>query len=142
MSKLFIRAKSKLTYAEIAYHKFSEDDVFIDDCCYFLQQCIELTLKYIVELHGEEYAENHEIRSNLNKLDRLGVEVPCAKEMRDMASTLYDWETKPRYNDDFVATKADIDDAFKIARQLVAYADALIVQQKNESLPSFPDRKL
>ena len=39
------------------------DDAYIDECCFNLQQVVEFTLKYIVEMSGEEYIENHDIRA-------------------------------------------------------------------------------
>ena len=142
MSKLYKRSKVQLSIATECYKHFATDDAYIDACCYSLQQSIELSLKYIVELHGEEYAENHDIRANLNKLELIGIVLPNVKELRAMASTLYSWETESRYNDDFIALISDIDDALKLAQELVAYADGLVSQERINEIPAFPGKKL
>lgn len=52
---------------------------------------------------GQQYAENHDIRANLNILNRVNYHVTNEDKLRNMASTLYSWETESRYRDSFVA---------------------------------------
>ena len=40
-----------------------------------------------------------------------------------MASTINSWEVDTRYNDNFVALLEDIDDAMKIADELIEYCE-------------------
>ena len=51
MSKLLERAKVKLENAQNDYDKIQKSDAYLDDCCFNLQQAIEFTLKYIVEMN-------------------------------------------------------------------------------------------
>ena len=110
MSKLFARAKIKKFNAENDYLHLSEDDAYLDDLCYNLQQCIELCLKYIVELNGENYIENHDVRAQLNNLRDIGVDLPFAAQIRHLAVTLNSWEAETRYNDDFTAVIEDVEE--------------------------------
>ena len=126
MSKLFARAKVKRTNAEHDYRDLALDDAYLDDCCYNLQQCIELCLKYIVEMNGEEYIETHDVRAQLNRLKSIDAHIPCADEIRKMASTLNSWEAESRYNDNFTAVIEDIHDAMEIADRLIEYCDSLV----------------
>jgi len=142
MSKLYKRAKVQYFLAEECFIHMADDDVFIDACCYSLQQAIELSLKFLVEMNGDFYAENHDLRSNLNKLNKLNVSIPMEKELRSMASTLYSWETDPRYNDDFVALLSDVKDARNIARTLITYCDELTSQKPIVPLSDYPDTRL
>lgn len=128
MSKLLARAKVKFSNAQSNYLLIGTDDAYLDETCYNLQQTIELCLKYIVEMNGENYVENHDVRSQLNKLKSLGVSVPCMEKIRNIASTLNSWETQSRYNDDFTCLKEDVDDAIAIADELVNYCDKLVTQ--------------
>lgn len=126
MSKLFARAKVKRVNAENDYRNISLDDAYLDDCCYNLQQAIELGLKYIVEMNGENYVENHDVRAQLNKLRDLGVDLPFASDVRHMASTLNSWQTESRYNDSFMSLIEDIDDARMLADRILSYCDGLV----------------
>jgi len=129
MSKLFARAKVKYESAEGYYIKIGQDDVYLDETCYNLQQCIEFCLKYIVEMNGEEYIETHDVRAQLNTLAGLGVEIPCREKIRSMASTLNGWEAESRYNDDFTAVIEDVNDAREIAKELIIYCDNLLIEK-------------
>lgn len=123
MSKLLARAKTKKFSADNSYNYISVDDAYIDECCFNLQQAIEFCLKYLVEMCGEKYIENHDIRAQMNILKRLEKYIPCEEQLRQMASTLNSWAVETRYNDNFVALIEDIEDAKVIAEELILYCD-------------------
>ena len=127
MSKLLARAKVKRDNAEYNYQRISVDDAYLDACCNDLQQAIEFTLKYCVELTGQPYVENHDIRAQLNLLDNAKANIPCKDKLRHLAPMLLEWEASSRYNDNFVALIEDIDEAREIADALIAHADALVI---------------
>lgn len=141
MSKLLSRSKISLEHAKADYDKINTNDCYLDSCCFHLQQCIEFLLKGIVEMNGMQYAEYHDIRANLNILNRLNIEIPCEKELRLLASTLYSWETESCYKESFIASIKDIDEVLKIADILTEYIcsklNTLVVREKE-----FPDKKL
>lgn len=141
MSKLLSRSKISLEHAKTDYLKINTNDCYMDSCCFHLQQAIEFLLKGIVEMNGAAYAENHDVRANLNILNRIGVEIPCEKELRVLASTLYSWETESRYKDSFIAATKDIDEVFEIAEKLSGYTFSLISTLTVEEA-EFPDQKL
>jgi len=92
-------------------------------------------------MNGTQYAENHDVRANLNILNRLGIDIPCEKELRAMASTLYSWETESRYKDAFIAAIKDIDEAFDIADKLAEYIYSQVTAiDVKETV--FPENKL
>lgn len=126
MSKLLSRARVALENAEHNYRLIQQDDCYLDACCYNLQQAIEFSLKFLVEMTGQLYAENHDVRVNINILNRVDYHISYEREIRGMASTLYGWETESRYKDSFVAVIADVEDAFLYARAVVAEAQGLI----------------
>lgn len=125
MSKLLKRAKAKKVLAEESYRRISDDDIFLDDCCFNLQQCVEMALKYLIEIHGGTYVKNHDIRAQLNVLNTLQVDVPREKDIRAKASLLNSWEAESRYLDSFLACISDIEEIRKLADDLLGYADTL-----------------
>lgn len=125
-SKLLSRAVVSLENAEHNYRLVEFDDCYLDACCYNLQQAIESSLKFMVEMTGQQYAGNYDIRANINILNRVDYHIPYEKEIRGMASTLYSWETESRYKDSFVAVIADVEDAFVYAKAVVLEARGLI----------------
>jgi len=131
MSKLLSRAIVKRENAENNYIKISLDDAYLDDCCYNLQQAIEYCLKYIIEIHGEKYIENHDIRAQLNKINESLIEIPEYNRIRNMATTLNSWNVESRYNDNFIALIDDVEDARKIAETLVDYCKSIAPRKIN-----------
>ena len=142
MSRMLARAKVKLENARNSYLKIDTDEAYRDDCCYNLQQSIEMVLKAIVELYGEQYAENHDLRANINILNRKDINIPLQTEIRNMASTIYGWETESMYLDSFVALNEDIKDAFEIADTLIKYASDLVIVDNTKDIKDIPDRQL
>ena len=126
MSKLLARAQAKHANVENNYIRIGEDDAFLDETCFNLQQCIELCLKYMVEMSGEEYVETHDIRAQINKLKSKNATIPCEQELRKMATTLNSWEAESRYNDNFTALIDDIEDARKIADELIKHCKGIV----------------
>jgi len=122
MSKLLSRAKISFEHARSDYKKIDDNDCYMDSCCFHLQQCVEFLLKGIVEINGLPFAENHDVRANLNILTRNDIVIPCEKEIRDKASILYSWETESRYKDSFIAAIKDIEEVIIIADTLLKYA--------------------
>lgn len=137
MSKLLSRAKVNMVNVRNNYKMIPVDDAYLDNCCYNIQQAIELTLKFIVEIYGGKYAENHDIRAQLNKLSKLSVHVPMENELRNMAVTLNSWEAESRYMDSFTAILADLDDAIKIADELIKFAEKQMEQDSLKEMNQF-----
>ena len=125
MSKLLARAKAKKFNVENSFNFMSLDDAYIDECCFNLQQAIEFSLKYLVEINGENYIENHDIRAQINKLKKMDKSIPCEEKLRLLASTINSWEVETRYNDNFVALYEDIVEVKEIMNQLIAYCESL-----------------
>lgn len=141
MSKLLSRSKIAFEHALTDYAKINSDDCYLDSCCFHLQQCVEFLLKGIVEMNGLQYAENHDIRANLNILNRQNIEIPYEKELRLLASTLYSWETESRYKESFIAAIKDVDEVFEIAKELIKYSCSQIEIITVEEA-EFPNKKL
>lgn len=126
MSKLLARAKAKYEGSLFYRTKVSIDDAFVDSLCFELQQSLELALKAAVELSGEQYAMNHDIRAQLNKLEQLGVTVPHAIALRNLAVTINSWETESRYRDSFIAIMSDVDAVLEYTKDVISFVEAMV----------------
>ena len=126
MSKLLARAKVKFSNACYNYTRMGEDDAFLDEACYNLQQTIELSLKYLVEMNGENFDEESDINIHLSKLKKLNAKIPCEEKIFSMTSTINTWSIQPRINDSFTATIEDINQVKEIAESLINYCDGLV----------------
>ncbi len=133
MSKLISHGKVRLVSARSLYSRSKTEpdmsDYYIDMCCFDYQQSMEFLLKGIVELLGEKYVTNHDLRANLNKISSIQTDNPeiigILKELgptfdliRQNASTFNEWETKSRYEETFTAVSKDIELADEICQKL------------------------
>ena len=141
MSKLLSRAKISYEHAQNDYTKIYENDCYMDSCCFCLQQTVEFLLKGIVEMQGLRYAENHDIRANLNILNREDINIPSEKELRSKADILYKWETESRYKDSFIAAIKDIEEVMECIKALFTYIESFVSEREVTEIP-FPDSKL
>ncbi len=92
------------------------DEMYLDICCYHIQQAIEKILKCSIELKGSRYEFTHNIARLYQDFIACGWE-----EIRDlqlMAGTLTDWEAGSRYKESFFATTADLQTAMELYQTL------------------------
>lgn len=131
MSKLLNRAMSKLDIAEMAWSKRNVDDSYVDDACFNIQQSMEMTLKYLIELSGNLYPRSHRIESLISALDNIGVSASQIDAIRDKAALYSAWEAESRYLDDFVALSSDVLEAMRLTNDLIEYAKSVSTRQIN-----------
>ena len=137
MSKLLRRAKARFESAKLQYSRISEDDAYLDMCCFDLQQVLEFTLKFIVEISGSKYKVGHNLLLQLADIDRLGIEIPDKSFYLSNASLFNTWETQTRYFDDFTAVMSLVDETVQKIPALLDFADSLV--GKEDSI--YPETK-
>jgi len=64
---LLDRAKADL-FAAKQMLKTASDDVFVDIAAYHAQQCIEKSVKFLIELEGKTYIADHRLSVIMNDL--------------------------------------------------------------------------
>lgn len=107
MSKLLLKAKINLERAEDAYKRMSIDELYRDECCYQIQQAIEKSLKYVLEVNKISYKFKHSLKPLIDIVENLSIKVP--NDIKDKVDMLDSWESESRYNDNFYALKKDIE---------------------------------
>lgn len=108
--------KARKDYDTVICMQKVNDELYLDICCYHIQQAIEKIIKCSVELKGVRYPYEHSI----SKLYSVYVEAgwPEYRDLRMMAGTLTDWESSARYKDSFAATVSQLSDAIEIYKTL------------------------
>lgn len=127
MSQLLKKSKINLDMASYAWRNVSVDDIYITQTCYHLQQTLECALKYLLTLNEVLYPRTHDIRVLLDLCHGLELSPTIPQCFEDKASTYTNWEASSRYNDEFMATKTDIEEVFKILPDFVNSIDKLSV---------------
>lgn len=131
MSSLLARARADVEISKILLTDEgnpTHDEMITDQAAYHVQQAIEKALKYQTEMLGIEYKKVHNIAGLISPLEAAGF--PVSDELKAKAFVISDWEASSRYNDDFSAVKADIEDAIQLYEELET--EILSRLEKNE----------
>lgn len=98
-------------YFRAAYHKYraalsnirdyEQDEAFLNDTAYNLQQCVEMTLKAFLECVGVTVPETHQLRKLINMSKNNGSPVIITDWIIEHAGEISEWEAETRYNFDY-----------------------------------------
>lgn len=142
MSQVLSRAKVALKIAEYCKSNLGEEDAFLDSMCFNIQQALWFALNALMELNGKRYITNHDIRAQLNTLDRLGVSVPHAQELKNMVITINAWEAESKYVDSFLAVVSDVELVMSYTKDIISFAEQFVHTKNNtKALDAFSEKK-
>ncbi len=119
MSNLLNRAEADIAIARLLLSPAgnpTNDEMITDQAAYHVQQAIEKALKYQTEMMGIPYKKTHNLIGLIVELERNGFKV--SDKLKNKAYIISDWEASSRYNDDFFAVVADIQDAMDLYKDL------------------------
>lgn len=123
MDRLLQRSQVMRENAELDYKKAGIDNAYLEDCCFNLQQCMELSLKHAIRTQSPDVLEgilsSHDICAHLDLLNSLGVFLPCEERLRLHADRITGWESAFAAGDDFTASMEEIDAARDCADDLL-----------------------
>lgn len=108
--------KARKDYDTVICMQKVNDELYLDICCYHIQQAIEKIIKCSIELKGVRYPYVNSISKLYSVYITAGW--PEYRELRMMAGTLTDWESSARYKDSFAATISQLSDAIEIYKTL------------------------
>lgn len=134
MSSLLARARADVEISRILLTDEgnpTHDEMITDQAAYHAQQAIEKALKYQTEMLGIEYKKVHNLAALIPPLEAAGFSV--CDELKAKAYIISDWEASSRYNDDFSAVKADIEDAIRLYENLEADILKRLEKKNDES---------
>lgn len=107
------------------------DELYLDICCYHIQQAIEKVIKCSIELNGFRYSYEHSISKLYGEYINAGWSE--YKDLRMMADTLTYWESSAEYKDSFAATISQLTDALEIYKELEKRLVLYLTENNDES---------
>lgn len=99
--RYFKLARHKLDVAKLAMEQQKTDELFITDVEYYLQQCVEFTLKAFLECKGVTVPETHQISKLIRMTADNGSACVVSEWIKSHAIELTEWESQSRYNFDY-----------------------------------------
>lgn len=95
---LFDKAKQNYKVAKIIYSTTaSDDEAYLNYVGYHLQQSVEFTLKYILEMNGIEYPKSHDIEQLIRLANKNNVNLYLTEYIEEHSEMFSSWEAKTRY---------------------------------------------
>lgn len=123
-SNLFDKALTNFDCAKLIRSSIQEEDEeMINLVGYHLQQAVELSIKYTLELNGVVYPNVHRIEDLLRIAKSSNVDLHINEYIKEHDALLSSWEANTRYIIGFLVELEKIDKAIK---ELEKYFKALI----------------
>lgn len=123
--------KARKDYDTVICMQKVNDELYLDICCYHVQQAIEKVIKCSIELNGFRYSYEHSISKLYGEYINAGWSE--YKDLRMMADTLTYWESSAEYKDSFAATISQLTDALEIYKELEKRLVLYLTENNDES---------
>ena len=95
---LFDKAKQNLKVAESIYSTIAiNDEAYLNYVGYHIQQALELSIKYMLEMNGVNYAKTHDIDQLIRLANINNVELYLNEYIDDHSEMFSLWEARTRY---------------------------------------------
>lgn len=109
--RLFRSAFMDFLTAKQIYETSYNDEMYLNNAAYHLQQSVEKTLKGSLECVGITVPNTHKITKLLAMIAHHGAHIKITEWLDDHSEMLSSWEAEPRYNIDFLVEKRKLDKA-------------------------------
>ena len=85
------------------------DEMFLNNAAYHLQQCVEKITKGALECTGVTVPNTHRLSKLFSMVQNNGANLVITEWMDDHAEMLSEWEAESRYNMDFLVEKRKLE---------------------------------
>ena len=95
---LFDKAKQNLKVAESIYSTIAiNDEAYLNYVGYHIQQALELSIKYVLEMNGVNYPKTHDIDQLIRLANINNVDLYLNEYIDDHSEMFSLWEARTRY---------------------------------------------
>ena len=95
---LFDKAKQNLKVAESIYSTIAiNDEAYLNYVGYHIQQALELSIKYMLEMNGVNYPKTHDIDQLIRLANINNVDLYLNEYIDDHSEMFSLWEARTRY---------------------------------------------
>lgn len=89
------------------------DEMYLNNAAYHLQQCVEKITKGALECVGVTVPNTHRLSRLFSMVNNNGANLILTEWLADHAEMLSEWEAESRYNMDFLVEKQKLERALK-----------------------------
>ena len=110
---LFDKALSNFNAARILRDFMGDDEEQLNIIAYHLQQSLEFSIKYSLEMNGIEYPKTHSIEQLVRIAEKNSVDLNLGEYIEEHCEMFSSWEEKSRYILGYLVEIKKIDRAIK-----------------------------
>lgn len=110
-------SKRQYKTATLLYKEYPSDDGIINDVAYHLQQCVELCIKYILDIENISYPWHHDIGELLRLVPPYHFKP--FKEISNISDEITSLETNTRYVQGYRASLEIVKTVFSLAQAML-----------------------
>ena len=110
---LFDKALSNFNTARILRDHMGNDEEQLNMIAYHLQQALELSMKYTLEMNGLEYPKTHDLETLIRLAEQVDVDLRLTEYIEDHCEMFSQWEAKSRYILGYLVEVKKIDRALR-----------------------------
>ena len=117
MSVLLLNAKTKIKAVDLTIDYLEDTQFnFSSEICFNIQQILEFTIKYVLEVKCVEYRRSHDIEYLFDLLSSVCELSDVAIQLRNVANKITKWETSSRYDEGFIAEPYTIRETYNLVK--------------------------
>lgn len=124
---LFDKAKQNLKVAESIYSTIAiNDEAYLNYVGYHIQQALELSIKYMLEMNGVNYSKTHDIDQLIRLANINNVDLYLNEYIDDHSEMFSLWEARTRYILNYRLEKRKIERSLTETKSYLDIIDRMI----------------
>ena len=124
---LFDKAKQNLRVAESIYSTIAiNDEAYLNYVGYHIQQALELSIKYMLEMNGVNYPKTHDIDQLIRLANINNVDLYLNEYIDDHSEMFSLWEARTRYILNYRLEKRKIERSLTETKSYLDIIDRMI----------------
>lgn len=124
---LFDKAKQNLKVAESIYSAIAiNDEAYLNYVGYHIQQALELSIKYMLEMNGVNYPKNHNIDQLIRLANINNVALYLNEYIDDHSEMFSLWEARTHYIPNYRIEKRKIERSLTETKSYLDVIDRMI----------------
>ena len=118
MSVLLLNAKTKIKAVELTIDYLEDTQFnFSSEVCFNIQQILEFTIKYVLEVKCVEYRRSHDIVYLFDLLSSVCELSDVAVQLRTVADKITKWEASSRYDEGFTVEPNTVRETYSLVKR-------------------------
>ena len=126
---LFDKAERQFNVALMIRESMGEDERYLTEVGYHLQQAVEQTIKYLLEMQGVSYAFSHDITYLIRLAEENDADICLTEYIDEHSEMLSSWEANTRYVLNYTLELRKVDAAIE---NIEAYLDKVSEKIRQE----------